>query len=331
MNSIIMLRRSKIGIALCVGLLLFAWVLAAGPSASGAEGFSAEREEFERSDDPVNEARELRITKTDWNADHATLRVDGERASSGAQVKVTNADTGAELGTVTAKADGKWRLELLNTYSVPCHVRAESGGQTAEKAVKNAPAICDDDDDDDDDDGGGVPGTENIIALHDRSSGQYNKHCSDCHADIHTGQSLDPLIPDAHVAMLPFAAGKTDSDDKCAWCHRSVDLVQAAGSPLPLESSLRKRVDARTCTLCHGPAGPGKQFFQVDLSALQLDGTELYDLFCSGCHRVLADSQVTGESVAEIQEKIDKDEGGMGPLGVLSVDQIQAIAFALAE
>lgn len=175
------------------------------------------------------------------------------------------------------------------------------------------------------------PAAENIVALHNRRSPQYDKHCASCHADIHTGQSLDPMIPDAHVAMLPFAPGRTNSDKQCAWCHRSVDLVQAAGSAFTLENNLRKRVDARTCTLCHGPAGPGKQFYQVSLPALQLDGTELYDLFCSGCHRVLADSQVTGDSAAEIQEKIDGNEGGMGPLGVLSADQIQAIAAALAQ
>jgi hypothetical protein len=41
---------------------------------------------------------------------------------------------------------------------------------------------------------------------------------------------------------------------------------------------------------------------------------------------------VGGESADEIQEKIDEDEGGMGPLSnFLSVAQIQAIADALAE
>jgi len=188
-------------------------------------------------------------------------------------------------------------------------------------------------DDDDDDE---LPPTstepaarDNIIALHDRNSLQYNRNCSDCHADIHTGQTLDPLVPDAHVAMLPFAAGETDSNDQCTWCHRSVDLVQAAGSPLMTPNSIRKRIDPRLCTMCHGPGGPAKQFYQETLSSLQLDGSELYELTCSGCHRVLADSEVKGESAAEIQTKINENEGGMGPLGVLKTEQIQSIALVL--
>jgi mono/diheme cytochrome c family protein len=171
--------------------------------------------------------------------------------------------------------------------------------------------------------------TDNIIALHDRNSPQYNRNCSDCHADIHRGESLNPSIPDAHVAMLPFAPGETDSNDKCTWCHRSVDLVQASGSPLVVRNSIIKHFDPRLCTMCHGPGGPAKQFYQETLSSLQLDGSELYDLTCSGCHRVLADSEVEGESAAEIQNKINGNEGGMGPLVALKTEQIQSIAVAL--
>ena len=191
----------------------------------------------------------------------------------------------------------------------------------------------DDDEDDEADEDDEVPttstATDNIIAAHDRNSPQYNRNCSDCHADIHTGQTLDPFIPDAHVAMLPFAPGETDSNDQCSWCHRSVDLVQAAGSPLVMPNSVRKRIDPRLCTMCHGPGGPAKQFYRETLSSLQLDGSELYDLTCSGCHRVLADSEVEGESAAEIQNKINGNEGGMGPLVALKTEQIQSIAVAL--
>ncbi len=186
-------------------------------------------------------------------------------------------------------------------------------------------ACSDNNNDDDDDNGGPSVSTENLLALHNSSSPQYNKNCSTCHEGIHTRQTLDPSIPDAHVAMLPFAAGETDSDKKCTWCHRSVDLVQAAGSPLTLRTSLRKRIDVKLCTLCHGPDGPAKQFYRVSLSALNPDGPELYDLICSGCHGVLANSQVAGESAAEIQEKITENEGGMGPLGVLKNAQSGSI------
>jgi mono/diheme cytochrome c family protein len=80
--------------------------------------------------------------------------------------------------------------------------------------------------------------------------------------------------------------------------------------------------------MCHGPTGPGKQFYQADLA---LDGPELYDLACAACHRDLANSKVEGESANEIREKINENEGGMGPLRVLSTQEIQAIAAALAQ
>jgi hypothetical protein len=40
---------------------------------------------------------------------------------------------------------------------------------------------------------------------------------------------------------------------------------------------------------------------------------------------------VEGESANEIREKINENEGGMGPLRVLSTQEIQAIAAALAQ
>lgn len=171
--------------------------------------------------------------------------------------------------------------------------------------------------------------TKNLIAAHDSSSKQYNKRCFDCHADILTQKSLNPSIPNAHVAMLPFTPGNRDR--KCVWCHRSVDLVQGSTLLGKSKSNLRKGVNMTLCTLCHGPSGPGNQFFQTELSPTQPDGVLLYDLACAACHRDLANSQVKGESASEIQKKINGNEGGMGPLIVLEKEEIQAIANALAQ
>jgi hypothetical protein len=170
---------------------------------------------------------------------------------------------------------------------------------------------------------------DNFIAIHDSSSRQYKKHCTDCHASVHTAQSLDPAIPVAHVAMHPFAPGKDDK--QCVWCHRSVDLVQGTQSAGTSTGNLRKHIDATLCTVCHGPFGPGAQFYQAGPSPTDPDGAALYELVCAACHKDLAHSKVRGESAAEIQKKIDENEGGMGPLGVLSPEEIQAIADALAR
>ena len=178
------------------------------------------------------------------------------------------------------------------------------------------PNILADDDDD------RIDPKKNIIAIHDSKSDQYDKNCNECHADIRNAQSLDPSIPNVHVAMFDFASGKPGDDKQCIWCHRTVDLVQGSAG------NIRKQVDATLCTMCHGPAGPGKQFYQADLA---LDGPALYDLACAACHRDLANSKVSGESAEDIQKKINENEAGMGPLRVLSTQEIQAIADALAK
>ena len=67
--------------------------------------------------------------------------------------------------------------------------------------------------------------TVNLIAVHDSSSRQYNKECISCHADILSAQSLQPPIPNVHVAMIPFTPGEKD-EETCVVCHRTVDLVQ---------------------------------------------------------------------------------------------------------
>ena len=170
----------------------------------------------------------------------------------------------------------------------------------------------------------------NLIASHDSSSLQYNKNCTSCHADILAQKSLNPSILNAHASMLPYTPGK-ENNKKCIWCHRTVDLVQGTTRVENSKSNLRKGVNMTLCTLCHGTSGPGTQFFQAELSPTQPDGPLLYDLVCAACHMPLANSKVKGESASEIQKKIDENEGGMGPLKVLSTEEIQAIAAALAN
>ena len=178
----------------------------------------------------------------------------------------------------------------------------------------------------------GIDPTKNFAAFHDSNSDQYKKDCTDCHEDVLNGESLDPNIPRAHLAMLEFAAGKTGDDNQCRWCHhRSVDLTQGTQSAATSRGNLRKHVDTALCTMCHGPEGPGEQFYQVGLSSLVTDGGELYDLACAGCHRDLEDSQVKDKDTENIQKAIAKDKGGMGPLIALRPEEIQAIADALAQ
>lgn len=178
----------------------------------------------------------------------------------------------------------------------------------------------------------GIDPTKNFAAFHDSNSDQYKKDCTDCHEDVLNGESLNPNIPEAHLAMFEFAAGKTGDDKQCRWCHHnSVDLTQGTQSAATSKGNLRKHVDTALCTMCHGPEGPAEQFYQVGLSSLVTDGGELYDLACAGCHRDLEDSQVKDKDTENIQKAIAKDKGGMGPLIALRPEEIQAIADALAQ
>ena len=185
------------------------------------------------------------------------------------------------------------------------------------------------------DDGGesGFDPRKNIIAIHDSSSEQYKKKCNECHAEIHSRQSLDPSIPAAHPAMFPFAAGRPGDDKQCRWCHRTVDLTLAQQSSDKSKGNLRRHTDVTLCTLCHGPnrGGPGEQFYQSGLDPTDPDGPVLYGVVCAGCHRELENSELIGKNARKIQKAIDVDKGGMGVLTVLSTQEIDALALALAE
>jgi hypothetical protein len=190
-------------------------------------------------------------------------------------------------------------------------------------AVNDADVECPDDDDDSDP-------SQNIIAQHDVDSEQYEGACSDCHAEIHSRTSLDSTILPAHRGMFPFAPGRPGSDEQCVSCHRTVDLVQGTQIKGNSLGNLRRHVDVRVCTLCHGPyRGPGQQYYQSGLSPTNPDGPLLYGLVCSGCHGPLENSEVEGESAEEIQDNIDEDEGGMGVLEVLTTEEVNALAAAL--
>jgi cytochrome c5 len=216
-----------------------------------------------------------------------------------------------------------------------------------------------------DDGGSSTSSSANAIAFHDRNSSRYNDHCLDCHAAVLTevpvvsgapvtNPRLQPIEPPptrtAHGTMLRgnFKPGERGHDTQCQFCHRSVNVVEGPRMPQDaLQGAIRKRVDPAVCTLCHGPktggqpGSPGPQFYQVGLSQLipvtglpaadlLANGQKLYGLVCAGCHNPMAHSEVRGKSATEIREKITENEGGMGPLRVLTAAQIQAIATALA-
>lgn len=175
---------------------------------------------------------------------------------------------------------------------------------------------------------------DNIPALHDRNSSLYEDECLECHSEILSRQSLDPTIHPAHLTMQPFIPGE-EEEDTCVFCHRGVDLVQGTQRIERSTGNLRRHVDVAVCTLCHAPGRSGGSVIQLYQETLfppnNPDGPRLYTVLCAGCHGDLGDSEVEGKSAQEIQEEIEEDEGGMGPLDVLTFGEIEAIAAALEE
>lgn len=220
---------------------------------------------------------------------------------------------------------------LMCFMLLACSPGGDSNSQNSTQLARDSNDSDDESDESDDDDGssggGSVGDAENIIAIHNENSPQYNDNCSDCHTNVRNAQSLSPLIPNSHVAMLPFTPG--EGDEQCAWCHRSVDLIEANASPMVTAAVLRKRVDVALCSLCHGPTGPARRFYQTSLHTNPPNGEELYELVCAVCHGNLANSEVDGESAEDIIEAIEGNEGGMRPLGAIQPAWIAAIAEAL--
>lgn len=79
--------------------------------------------------DPPTSTAPLEITKCEWRAASADLRVEGI-AAAGAIVTVFNADTNAMLGAVSADTNGSWRFRQRNTTPVPSRIRVESDGSS---------------------------------------------------------------------------------------------------------------------------------------------------------------------------------------------------------
>ena len=330
--------KRKMGIGFLVGLCIFIWVTNsfAEPEVRSSDSdvdydlrrFRAPKES------KVGEKIEIKVKiQNEGSIDPgAALTVVGQQGDKA--IPITTAD-----GRMVFDKPGGDEAEIKFTYTprsggnIRWQATLDDGNPDIDEAgfTTKVTAINDegkDDDEHDGDDGDdeddGTIASENIFAQHDRTSRQYNQNCTSCHAEILTEQSLNPSIRTAHVIMLPKTPGEKD-DQKCLWCHRTVDLDQKSAG------NLRRHVDVMLCSLCHGASGVEKQFYQAGLSPDNPDGPLLYDLTCAACHNGLANSEVKGESASEIQEKINKNEGGMGPLNFLSAGEIQAIESALAQ
>ncbi len=273
------------------------------------------------SGDDIPNIGSVKIEKAEYKSEDDEFKVEVKIKEEGENTNHTVSLFDAITGEFLAEKTGddetiKFKFNDISESDIPCIVRAEVEGLDAEKDVKNAPVTCSGGNG-----GGGGGNDKNLISLHDKNSPQYDKNCTNCHVGILVEESLDPSILTAHTSMLFETPGEKDNE-KCGWCHRTVDLVQGSAG------NLRKQVKADLCAVCHGDDfGEAKRYYQKSIT----DGEKLYELTCAFCHNDLANSEVKGKKTKEIQEKIEEDKGGMKPLEELSPPQIQAIADVLMQ
>jgi hypothetical protein len=112
--------------------------------------------------------------------------------------------------------------------------------------------------------------TQNLFAVHDPTSGQFDGDCIGCHADKINAKSADPKgkIFSYHGLHIPVSldVGKvkpedvTSSDCTTGECHGSTggrtDLIDRSAG------SLRKNVWPIVCVGCHQDNGPGVKLFE---------------------------------------------------------------------
>ena len=81
----------------------------------------------------------IKVSK--WRASEKKLVTKGV-APRGATVALFGVQSGMKMGSTRAASDGKWQKTFENPESVPCRIRMETDGASAEMAVKNAPEDC---------------------------------------------------------------------------------------------------------------------------------------------------------------------------------------------
>ncbi len=123
------IKKRRITMPLSLGLLLL----------GGSTGlvYSSDDEEHERSDS------QLRLTEVKWESGDRELVVKGKEAGRRARVTISNAVSGAYIDDFRANKEGKFEKKLDGVSPVPCRIKAEANGATAEKDVRDAPANCD--------------------------------------------------------------------------------------------------------------------------------------------------------------------------------------------
>ena len=188
----------------------------------------------------------------------------------------------------------------------------------------------------------------------------YNNNCVSCHGSLATSTKLGATASQIQTGISTVSGMKIFSSLTAA-------QIQAIANALKTTTPIPTPTDGATlytnyCSSCHGllasSAKIGASVSRIQnaigsvsamsslssLTSAQIqaisnaltstpmptDGTSLYTINCFSCHGALANSQVGGSSVSDIQQAIN-EKSKMRYLSTLTLIQIQAIAGVLAN
>lgn len=197
------------------------------------------------------------IPKVVRQNDTKTLKIKGKRFLEAAKVDLGEGITVTTIRVTNKKIKGKAVVDLDAKIGKRTVVVTNPDGKKGKKKralkVKKCKKDCE----------AMNPVEGDVIALHDKNSQKYNSDCLNvqCHKGILKETSLDSSIKTAHLKMLPFVPGYSATtgvtNEDCSYCHnKGVDIISHSAG------NLRRDVDVMKCVACHGPSGPGKQFYQ---------------------------------------------------------------------
>lgn len=136
-------------------------------------------------------AKDLTITSASWDSSRNILTVNGD-GQRGNTVSVSDADTGTLLASPGVRQNERWRARVRNPESVPCRVKADSAGQTAERDVANRPASCD------------QPPVTDLGPLQVLAANDLGMHCADLDYQIF---SILPPFNVVHAQVIEQGSG----------------------------------------------------------------------------------------------------------------------------
>jgi hypothetical protein len=170
-----------------------------------------------------------------WNLSASTLLAFGY-ADTLNTVFLTDALTGAELGSAKASDDGYWRTKISGLTEIPCRVQASTEGTQVDASVRKAPANC----------------SSSPLSPELAATIFADKQCDVCHGNDGSGFP-GPDVSGEPASAIIRALAKEEVHAGITATSEEAEAMAAFlsdPSPLPLQQTAEFS-DPETCRTCH--------------------------------------------------------------------------------